>query len=209
MLILIRKFSLVKKLKLVLKTENNNNDEENNTNTNIFNFLSNNFINNSGYSNDSYLDKTDVQNTILVFLNLEWLFPNVVEIEVDLTCDTLTEYLINNVYAHNLRVFSEIFKKDIKLSILPINSNIKRNYEATPKFFFSNINNNIKEEEYSSDKFSTTMFSNSINMSQTNNGNQIPNNINTSFLSQEGKTHKTLDIFFKKYILFKKKCQIQ
>ena len=196
MLILIRKFSLVKKLKLVLNTETNS--EENECSF-TFNNNSNTANNTSNFSNDSVLEKNDVQNNILIFLNLEWLFPNVVEIEVDLTCDTLTEYLINNVYAHNLRVFSEIFKKDIKLSILPINSNNKRNYEATPKFFFSNINNNIKEEEYSSDKFSTTMFSNSINMSQTNNGNQIPNNINTSFLSQEGKTHKTLDIFFKKY----------
>jgi hypothetical protein len=186
----------VKKLKLVLNTETNS--EENECSF-TFNNNSNTANNTSNFSNDSVLEKNDVQNNILIFLNLEWLFPNVVEIEVDLTCDTLTEYLINNVYAHNLRVFSEIFKKDIKLSILPINSNIKRNYEATPKFFFSNINNNIKEEEYSSDKFSTTMFSNSINMSQTNNGNQIPNNINTSFLSQEGKTHKTLDIFFKKY----------
>ena len=133
MLILIRKFSLVKKLKLVLNTETNS--EENECSF-TFNNNSNTANNTSNFSNDSVLEKNDVQNNILIFLNLEWLFPNVVEIEVDLTCDTLTEYLINNVYAHNLRVFSEIFKKDIKLSILPINSNIKRNYEATPKFFF-------------------------------------------------------------------------
>ena len=91
MLILIRKFNFVKKLKLVLKTENTYSDEtDNNSSINIFNILSNNLINYSEYSNDSLLDKSDVQNTIFVFLNLEWLFPNVVEIDVDLTCPELT-----------------------------------------------------------------------------------------------------------------------
>ena len=216
MLILIRKFNFVKKLKLVLKTENNNNDEENNTNTNIFNFLSNNFINNSGYSNDSYLDKTDVQNTILVFLNLEWLFPNVVEIDVDLTCPELTDYLVNNIYSTYLKIFSKIFKKDIKLNILPNNSkNNNRNYDPVQKFLYTNVSttySHIYDEEHSSDKFSTSMLSNNLNIStsigQINNNNNSINqsmnniNINTSFQSLETLNQKKMDLFFKKYSSF-------
>ena len=217
MLILIRKFNFVKKLKLVLKTENNNNDEENNTNTNIFNFLSNNFINNSGYSNDSYLDKTDVQNTILVFLNLEWLFPNVVEIDVDLTCPELTDYLVNNIYSTYLKIFSKIFKKDIKLNILPNNSkNNNRNYDPVQKFLYTNVSttySHIYDEEHSSDKFSTSMLSNNLNISTSigqinnNNNNSINQsmnniNINTSFQSLETLNQKKMDLFFKKYSSF-------
>ena len=215
MLLLIRKFYFVKKLKLVLKTDNNNNDEENNSNNNIFNLLSNNFINNSGNSNDSFLDKTDVQNTILVFLNLEWLFPNVVEIDVDLTCPELTDYLVDNIYSTYLKIFSKIFKKDIKLNILPNSSkNSNRNYDTLQKFLYSNVSttySHIYDEDHSSDKFSSSILSNNLNISASlgqinninnnnnNSINQSMNNINTSFQSLETLNQKKLDLFFKKF----------
>ena len=213
MLLLIRKFSLVKKLKLVLNTENNNNEEGENNNSNIYNNMSNNINNNSSYINDSFLDKNDVQNTILIFLNFEWLFPNVVEIDVDLTCPELTDYLVNNIYSTNLKIFSRIFKKDIKLSIVPNNSKYNnRNYDPVQKFLFSGISNHIYDEEHSSDKFSTSMLSNNLNFStslgQINlpNNNSInqsmlntTNNANTSFQSLENLNQKKLDIFLKKY----------
>ena len=213
MLILIRKFNFVKKLKLVLKTENTYNDEtDNNSSINIFNILSNNLINNSEYSNDSLLDKSDVQNTIFVFLNLEWLFPNVVEIDVDLTCPELTDFLVNNIYSTYLKVFSKIFKKDIKLNILPNNSkNTSRNYDPLQKFLYSGVSSHIYDEEHSSDKFSTSMLSNNLNfstsLSQINgnnntNINQSMTNINTSFQSLETLNQKKLDIFFKKFSSF-------
>ena len=214
MLLLMRKFNFVKKLKLVLKTESND-DEGDNSSTNIFNILSNNFINNSGYSNDSFLDKADVQNTILVFLNLEWLFPNVVEIDVDLTCPELTDYLVNNIYSTYLKIFAKIFKKDIKLNILPNNSkNNSRNYDTVQKFLYSNVSttySHIYEEEHSSDKFSTSMLSNNLNFSTSlgqininnnNSINQSMNNINTSFQSLETLNQKKLDLFFKKFSSF-------
>ena len=213
MLILIRKFNFVKKLKLVLKTENTYSDEtDNNSSINIFNILSNNLINNSEYSNDSLLDKSDVQNTILVFLNLEWLFPNVVEIDVDLTCPELTDFLVNNIYSTYLKVFSKIFKKDIKLNILPNNSkNTSRNYDPLQKFLYSGVSSHIYDEEHSSDKFSTSMLSNNLNFSTSlgqingnnnTNINQSMTNINTSFQSLETLNQKKLDIFFKKFSSF-------
>ena len=213
MLILIRKFNFVKKLKLVLKTENTYSDEtDNNSSINIFNILSNNLINNSEYSNDSLLDKSDVQNTIFVFLNLEWLFPNVVEIDVDLTCPELTDFLVNNIYSTYLKVFSKIFKKDMKLNILPNNSkNTSRNYDPLQKFLYSGVSSHIYDEEHSSDKFSTSMLSNNLNfstsLSQINgnnntNINQSMTNINTSFQSLETLNQKKLDIFFKKFSSF-------
>ena len=213
MLILIRKFNFVKKLKLVLKTENTYNDEtDNNSSINIFNILSNNLINNSEYSNDSLLDKSDVQNTIFVFLNLEWLFPNVVEIDVDLTCPELTDFLVNNIYSTYLKVFSKIFKKDIKLNILPNNSkNTSRNYDPLQKFLYSGVSSHIYDEEHSSDKFSTSMLSNNLNFSTSlgqingnnnTNINQSMTNINTSFQSLETLNQKKLDIFFKKFSSF-------
>ena len=213
MLLLIRKFSLVKKLKLVLNTENNNNEEGENNNSNIYNNMSNNINNNSSYINDSFLDKNDVQNTILIFLNFEWLFPNVVEIDVDLTCPELTDYFVNNIYSTNLKIFSRIFKKDIKLSIVPNNSKYNNiNYDPVQKFLFSGISNHIYDEEHSSDKFSTSMLSNNLNFSTSlgqinlpnnNSNNQsmlnTTNNANTSFQSLENLNQKKLDIFLKKY----------
>jgi hypothetical protein len=209
MLILIRKFNFIKKLKLMLKMENTYNDETENSSTNIFNILSNNLINNSEYSNDSLLDKSDVQNTIFVFLNLEWLFPSVVEIDVDLTCPELTDFLVNNIYSTYLKVFAKIFKKDIKLNILPNNSkNTSRNYDPLQKFLYSGVSSHIYDEEHSSDKFSTSMLSNNLNFSTSlgqingnnnTNINQSMTNINTSFQSLETFNQKKLDLFFKKF----------
>ena len=212
MLILIRKFNFIKKLKLMLKMENTYNDETENSSTNIFNILSNNLINNSEYSNDSLLDKSDVQNTIFVFLNLEWLFPSVVEIDVDLTCPELTDFLVNNIYSTYLKVFAKIFKKDIKLNILPNNpKNTSRNYDPLQKFLYAGVSNHLYDEEPSSDKFSTSMLSNNLNFSTSlgqinannnTNINQSMTNINTSFQSLETLNQKKLDLFFKKFSSF-------
>ena len=205
MLILIRKFSYVKKLKLVLNTEINSDEGENNLNyTNTNNTAaSNTTYYNSIISNDFTLEKNDIENFILVFLNLEWLFPNIMEIDADLTSEGLTEYLLNNVYLFDLKIFSNVFKKDNNLSILPINSNNKRNYDPVQRSLFSITNNRIIYDDHSSDKFSSSIISNninySVNLSQINFINQTTNtNINTSFQSQD----KNLDNFFKKYSSF-------
>ena len=204
MLILIRKFSYVKQLKLVLNNDVNYNDDS------LFNWHNNTTSNttytNSIISTDSVLDKNDIQNNILVFLNLEWLFPNLVEIDVDLTSDGLTEYLINNVYLFDLKIFSEIFKRENKLNTLPINSYNKRNYDPVQKSLFSIVNNYNYYDDQSSDKFSSSMTSNNINysmnLSQININNQTNPNYSTNLQTQEGKIQKNLDNFFKKYSSF-------
>ena len=212
MLILIRKFSFVKKLKLILNNSNisnNTDDGENN------NFMLSNINNNSTNSTDSFLEKNDVQNNILIFLNFEWLFPNIVEIEVDLSCENLTEYLINNLYHYNLTIFSKIFNRDIKITTYPIiNSylNNKRNYEPIQKSLFSLSNNNFlfNDEEHSSDKQSSSIISYnvncSVNLSQnitniTNNSiiiNNSINNTNNSFINNNNNitTNINLDSSF-------------
>ena len=206
MLILIRKFNYIKKLRLVLNTETNSDEGDSNyrnSNTTYYNSI---------ISSDSILEKNDIENFILVFLNLEWLFPNLKEIDSDLTSDELTEYLIENVYSFDLKIFSDVFNRDNnKLGILPINSQKKRIYDPVQKSLFSiksSIINNINSEDHSSDKFSSSMTSNNINhsmnLSQTNNMNQAStsNIINSSFQSQEEKNNKILENFFKKYSSF-------
>ena len=209
MLILIRKFSYVKKLKLVLNTEIISDEGENNFNhTNSNNTAaSNTTYYNSIISSDCILEKSDIENFILVFLNLEWLFPNIVEIDVDLTSDGLTDYLMNYVYLFDLKIFSNVFKKEDKLSILPINFHNKRNYDPVQRSLFSFTNNHTIYDDHSSDKFSLSMISNSINYnvssSQINIIYQANNtNIDISFHSQDEKTQKNLDNFFKKYNSF-------
>ena len=203
LLILIRKFNFVKKLKLILNTEMNS--EENDI---MFNTNNNTTSNTTNNSIDIVLEKSDVQNNIFIFLNLEWLFPNVVEIDVDLSCDSLNDYLINNIYSLNLKNFNKIFHKDIKLNILPTNTNNKRNYDPVQKFSFILANTLLFEEDHSSDKFSSSMLSNNINQGgnigqmNINANSQTNSNINTSLYVQEGINQKSLDLFFKKYSSF-------
>ena len=206
MLILIRKFNYIKKIKLVLNTKTNSDEGENyfrNSNTTYYSSI---------ISTDSILEKNDIENFILVFLNLEWLFPNLMEIDSDLTSDELTEYLVNNVYSFDLKIFSEVFKRDNnKLSILPINSNKKRNYDPVQKSLFSKVSNHanhINSDDYSSDKFSSSMTSNNINQSMNLdpifnwNPTTTTNIINSNFQSQEEKNHNNFENFFNKYSTF-------
>ena len=203
MLILIRKFNYIKKIKLVLNTKTNSDEGENyfrNSNTTYYSSI---------ISTDSILEKNDIENFILVFLNLEWLFPNLMEIDSDLTSDELTEYLVNNIYSFDLKIFSEVFNRDNnKLSILPINSHKKRNYDPVQKSLFSKTNNHINSDDYSSDKFSSSMTSNNINQSMNLdpifnwNPTTTTHIITSNFQSQEEKNHNNFENFFNKYSTF-------
>ena len=64
-LILREKFEKVKKLKLILKRNNNNID------------------------NEFFLEQKDIINNIFILFNLKWLFPNLFEIELDLTNENI------------------------------------------------------------------------------------------------------------------------
>ena len=85
MLILIRKFNMVSKLKFIISP---NNIQDNNINNDEA-FDINNINTNSSTSSEIILDQNDLQNYIYVLLNVEWLFPRAVELEVDFSSDSL------------------------------------------------------------------------------------------------------------------------
>ena len=99
MIILLRKFSMSKTLRLT--------------------------INSDYYSNNMEISKTndptganninDLENNILILLNLDWLFPNLVELELDLSNINLIETQIN-IYKYSLDIFSKIIDREVKIT---------------------------------------------------------------------------------------------
>ena len=194
MYILMRKFNIVKKLKLTINNNasteiNSNNDDnfENNTN------------NNSSQSGEMILDQNDIQNNIFILLNIEWLFPSLAELEIDFSSDSLTESIIN-LYQYYLRKFSKIVHKDLKITTYSVNSYSKRYYDSMVRSLFSQSNIHMNEEDHSSDVFSSSMTSNTLNYSISigqNNNNFL--NTSSNFIIIEEKGKNTIDNFLKKY----------
>ena len=120
MLILRRKFQKVKKLKLIITSHTRNRSNYNVFSSNSYNSDENNInasYNNSNYNdnniNEGILQKKDVDNNIFVLLNLNWLFPQLIEIEIDLSNDNLIKDQIK-LYKHELKIFSKVIKREIK-----------------------------------------------------------------------------------------------
>ena len=194
MLILMRKFNTVKKLKLTIC--NYNYSETNNNNDDGFE------NNNSSNSNEVILDQNDLQNNIFVLLNIDWLFESLVELEVDFSSENLTESIIY-IYKYYLRKFSKLVHKDLKITTYRVNSFNKRYYEPIQKSLFSQLNTHINEEEHSSDVFSSSMTSNNLNYSisfnlNVNNLNNL-NSSNNTFVIMEEKDKNALEKFLNKY----------
>ena len=84
------------------------------------------------------LDITDIQNTIMVLYNTEWLFQNLLEIEIDLSNDSLlhNEFTIQNQNLNNLR---NMLKKERVLSVyhFGLNKNIIFNPYQLSNFYSS------------------------------------------------------------------------
>ena len=121
MRLLIRKFTTVSKIKLTL---NNNNVNE-----------------------EFKIEPKDIQNNILVLFNLDWLFQNLLELEVDLSNENLLREQIV-IQSYNLEMFSELLNKDIKLSLY--HSGIYKNRIFNP-YQLSNFYSSspqLKEEDY-------------------------------------------------------------
>ena len=196
MLILMRKFNTVKKLKLTICNynlpENNNNNDDGFENNN----------NNSSSSAEIILDQNDLQNNICVLLNIDWLFESLVELEVDFSSENLTESIIN-IYKYYLRKFSKLVHKDLKITTYTVNSYNKRYYDPIQKSLFSQLNTHINEEEHSSDVFNSSMTSNnltySISFNINNNNLNILNSNNNNFVIMEEKDKNALENFLKKY----------
>ena len=116
-LILKRKFQTVKKLKLILKSyDPDNNDSNKLFYSSIFNDYNGSNDNKSGDNKkniDNLLSKKDLENNIFVLLNLNWLFPQLLELEVDLSDK---EIIRDQIKMNNgeLLKFSNVIKRAIK-----------------------------------------------------------------------------------------------
>ena len=112
---LIKKFTTIKNLKLSI----NNNKSHNNL-------------------EEFTLDMTDIQNTIIILYNSEWLFQNLLEIEIDLTNNSL-QRIQNHIQSQNLKKLSEILNTDINLPIyhFGLNKNIIFNPYQLSNFYSS------------------------------------------------------------------------
>ena len=119
MLILLRKFNMTKTLRLTI-----NNDY----------FSINDDMSKSSENIDK--KKKEIENIILILLNLDWLFPSLVELELDLSNINLIESQIK-LHRYGLDVFSKFINKETKISSyhLCTNSN-KRTNESLYKSIF-------------------------------------------------------------------------
>ena len=137
MLILMRKFNIVKTLKLTINNDYNPND-----------------------ISDSIFDENDLQNNILFLLNLEWLFQSLFDLEVDLSNDNLIESEIN-LFSYKLVGFSKLIHKEIKVTTYQLSNPLNHtNFFLPQKSVFSQIyNNNLEDDDHSSDKYSSSIVS--------------------------------------------------
>ena len=95
----------MKKIKLILKSYDSDINELKNTYSSIFNEYNDNISYNSKYKNNKgLLTKKDVENNIYVLFNLKWIFPQLLELEIDLSDKDL--------------IIDQINKKIIKTNIL-------------------------------------------------------------------------------------------
>ena len=90
---LIKKFSTIKNLKLSINNDKSSNKLE-----------------------EFNLDLVDIQNIIIILYNSEWLFQNLLEIEIDLSNDSLLRNQFEIQY-QNLRNLSELLNRDINISV--------------------------------------------------------------------------------------------
>ena len=138
MLILMRKFNIVKTLRLTINNDYNPND-----------------------ISDIIFDENDLHNNILILLNLEWLFQSLVDLEVDLSNDNLIESEIN-LFSYKLAGFSKLINKEIKITTYQLNNPLSHtNYFQPQKSVFSQVyNNNIEDDDHSSEISSSIISTN-------------------------------------------------
>ena len=149
MLILKRKFDTIKKLKLIVSYSRSKKDK-NIFDSSSFSDKPGSGMNISFSSNcsEKNLRKDDVQNNILVLLNLRWLFPNLIEIEIDLSNDNIIKEQID-IYKSSLKYFSKLLKRSLKNTDYSQNKITKINYDPLHGSIFSNYFQLDEEEEIS------------------------------------------------------------
>ena len=220
MLILRRKFQKVKKIKLII---NNNNQIQNKNYYNIFSSNSynsseddeiNNSLNDNNENNNlnkCLLKKKDIDNNIFVLLNLNWIFPQLIEVEVDLSDENLTKDQIN-LYKSELKIFAKIFKRSLKTTNYHTEKNKEKiNFDPLRGSIFPNYFQNQEDDldENISNSFSLNIneFSDDVNKNNDENNNydenniENPNNIKNNFINNKENTslENEFDNFIKKY----------
>ena len=147
MLILKRKFHTIKKLKLII-SNNRSKKDKHIFDSSSFSDKETSFVNMSYGSNlsECNLKPKNVQNNIFVLLNLIWLFPFLIEIDIDLTNDNIIKDQIK-VYKSGLKYFSKILKRNLKNTDYSQNKIKKINYDPLHGSIFSNYFQLDEEKE--------------------------------------------------------------
>ena len=126
---LIKKFSIIKKFKLSLNNKNHKKSDKN--------------------SEEFAPSLTDIQNIIIILYNSEWLFQNLLEIEIDLSNDSLLQSF-SDIQRKNLKKFSELLNKDIELSLyhFGLDKNIIFNPYQLSGFYFSFTKSDANKDNF-------------------------------------------------------------
>ncbi len=153
MLILRRKFQMVTKMKLIIsknyriKNKSCNNNKFSSNGSDINNSI--NDVSQSQSNNEYTIKKRDVDNNIFVLLNLSWLFPQLIEIEIDLTNEDIIKDQIE-LYKSGLIMLTKLIKRNLKKTYY--HSDIikeKINFDPLRGSIFPNYNQLQEEEEIS------------------------------------------------------------
>ena len=179
MLILKRKFHTIKKLKLIVSNSRSK-KEKNIFDSDSFSDKDNSFFNLSFSSNlsEKNLKPKDVQNNIYVLLNLNWLFPHLIEIEIDLSNDNIVKDQIS-VYNSGLKYFSKLLRRNLKNTDYSQNKIKKINYDPLHGSIFDNYFQLEEEEEEEISNNSSESLSlkvNTVNEEENMFGSNLENN---------------------------------
>ena len=178
MLILKRKFHTIKKLKLIVSNSRSK-KEKNIFDSDSFSDKDNSFFNLSFSSNlsEKNLKPKDVQNNIYVLLNLNWLFPHLIEIEIDLSNDNIVKDQIS-VYNSGLKYFSKLLRRNLKNTDYSQNKIKKINYDPLHGSIFDNYFQLEEEEEEISNNSSVSLSLkvNTVNEEENMFGSNLENN---------------------------------
>ena len=152
MIILKRKFQNVQKLKLILNSNNQTKGIKSNMNLSSDSHFSNESSNDNNISSaieDGVLKQKDIDNNIFVLLNLTWLFPQLFEIEVDLSNENMINDYIT-LYKSKLLIFSNNIKRNIKETNYQIKEVKTIDYDPLRGSIFPDFSQ--KKEDPSSDE---------------------------------------------------------
>jgi len=216
-LILKRKFQTVKKLKLILKKyDSDNNDDNKIIYSSIYNDYNGSVDSKSGdnkKNKKNLLEKKDLENNIFVLFNLNWLFPQLVELEVDLSDKDIIRDQIKMNNGELLK-FSNAIKRAIKqtyylpdISKVKIHDPFQTSFvgSSSPKYY----GNSSSDDD--SDIYSLQILENQVddinilknsNINNNNNNAIIDNDIKKKEEGKEKEKEKevnSFDDFISKY----------